>query len=64
MSSNRFLMTSHAAPLHPELSPDNRHYLASDSNDTNSLAILDRAAGRVQSSGIDRQTQLMILNWC
>eukprot|EP00959_Pyramimonas_sp_CCMP1952_P204167 4270019-Pyramimonas_sp.AAC.1 len=51
-------------PLQLELSPDNRHYLASDSNDPKIFAILDRAACRVHSSGVDRQTQLMILDCC
>eukprot|EP00959_Pyramimonas_sp_CCMP1952_P240925 5035358-Pyramimonas_sp.AAC.1 len=40
------VITSHAAALLPELSPDNQQHLVSDSNNTNSFAILDRAADR------------------
>ena len=49
------------AALQLELSTENRERLHNDSNNTNRCATLARLADRVQTSGFDRRTRLMIL---
>eukprot|EP00959_Pyramimonas_sp_CCMP1952_P216040 4518747-Pyramimonas_sp.AAC.1 len=52
----------HCSPPQRALREETESTSEDDSTNTNSFASLDRAADRVQSSGIDRRTHKMILN--
>eukprot|EP00959_Pyramimonas_sp_CCMP1952_P428939 8983849-Pyramimonas_sp.AAC.1 len=55
--------TSTLAPHNPSEVQKTDSTSQDNSKNTNSFAILERAADRVQSSGFERQTRLMTLNW-